>query len=439
MKKFYLLFVCLFSLIGYSQTVVNLVRQSDGAIIGTATLDDNFCTQSDTTTTETDTTTTENGLCLYFEGVPNQCILVDYSFSGPFDFSVKTQGVLDVGGWIGLAGINSANRFLLSNSNQRFWANIGSGTLSKRNTLIFDSGLILETRIYRDNSNDIYIQFNGQTPFYCFSSSNTFTASTLFRAYDKYFKGYVMEYTINGELFDLSEQGGDILTGSNGTVHHIQTNVSLDSMWKNAPIQQASAQVINEGVGGDDVDDLLARTDIISAHEPELIFVWVGTNDALNEIGNQIKPVEQYQDSLDVLITNLKTQNPGAEIAILTVPPCIDSILKSNHDYSTHYGPNNSFDLNVDIIPTFNAAINTVATNQNIIVLDVFNLVLQNLGWLTDGTHLSAAGYAEIAELCKAVAIGKNTIVCFGDSLTKGANVSGGFDYPTQLEQLINQ
>lgn len=442
MYKILLTLLFFIALYGNAQTVVDLVRQSDGVIVGTATLNDNFCIQEQPDTTTTDTTTTQptnNGKALYFEGIANQCVLVDYTWSGSFDVSVKTQSVSDVAGWIGLAGVNSSNRWLLSNSNQRFWANMGSGTLSKRNALTFDSGLILETRIYRDSANDIFIQFNGETPIFCFSNPNTFTASTLFRAYDKYFKGYVMEYAIDGELFDLSEQGGDSLTGSNGTVHYIQTNVSLDSMWKTPPIQQASAQAINLGVGGDDVDDLLARTDSVSTYNPDLIAVWVGTNDALNEIGNQIKPVAQFQDSLTALVQKLKADNPESDLVLLNVSPCIDSILKSNHDYSTHYGPDSTFNLNIDIIPTFNAAINTVATNESVIVLDVFNLVSQNMGWLTDGTHLSAAGYAEIAILVQSVASGKSIVVCFGDSLTKGANVSGGFDYPTQLEQLLNE
>lgn len=425
---------------GNAQTVVNLVRQSDGAIIGTATLDDSFCAQADTTTTDTTTGTPPqtNQKAIYFDGVPNQCISVDYSWPGEFDVYFKTQGVSDVAGWIGLAGLNSSNRWLLSNSNQRFWANMGSGTLSKRNSLTFDSGLILKTRIYRDASNDVFIQFNDETPIYCFSTSNAIAISQLFRAYDKYFRGYVMEYSIDGELFDLSEQGGTTITGSNGTVHNIQTNISIDSMWKNPPLQEASAQAINLGVGGDDVDDLIARKDSIAQYNPDLIAVWIGTNDALNALGNQVKPVAQFQDSLNTLVSGLKTDYPNADIVLINVVPCIDSILKSNHDYSPHYGPDSTFNLNIDIIPTFNSAINTVATLQGVVVLDANNLVSQNMGWLTDGTHLSSTGYAEIASLVYSVATGKAVVVCFGDSLTKGANVSGGFDYPTQLEQLLN-
>lgn len=417
-----------------AQISVNLVRQSDGVTIGTALIDEQFCGQSDTT--QTDTTT--SGTALYFEGNASQSITCNYTFTDAFDLSFTVQGVSDVSGWIGLAGFNSSNRLLLSNSNQRFWANIGSGTLSKRNDLTFDLGLLNTVHIYRDTANDVFIQFNSETPIFCFSTSNTLMLGHIAKAYDKYFKGYILNYSIDGEVFNLNEGSGSTITGSNGTIHTLQSNIDFSEMWQSAPSQQASVQVYNEGVGGNSVNDLLNRTSDVSQHSPDLVLLWVGTNNVLNALGNKITSVENYQDSLQALVQKLKTENDSAEIVLLNIIPCIDSILKTTHDYSSYYGADSTFNLN-DKIDTFNLAIDSVASLEGLTVLDANSLVDSNISWITDGTHISATGYGGIAQLCVTTSNGKLIIVCFGDSLTAGANVSGGFDYPTQLEQLLNE
>ena len=427
MKKLTTLFLLLaFNL--SAQISVNLVRQSDGVIIGTALLDEQFCGQADTIPVDT-----SGGVKLYFDGLASEYISCDYNLTGEFDLITNTQSVSDVGGWIGLYGSNSANRLLLSNSNQRFWANLNSGSLSKRNNLVYDSGLILKTRIYRDAANDIYIQFNNETPFYCFSSSNTIAINQICKAHDKYFKGYLLSYEINGETWSLSEGSGTILTGSNGTIHTLE-----GGSWMQTPSQISSVQVYNEGVGGNSVNDLLNRTADVSQHAPDLIFLWGGTNNVLNALGSKITSVSEYQDSLQALVQKLKTENDSTEIVLINIIPCIDSILKTTHDYSSYYGADSTFNLN-EKIDTFNLAINTVASLEGLTVLDANSLVDSNISWITDGTHISATGYGGIAQLCITTASGKLIIVCFGDSLTAGQNVSGGFDYPTQLEQLLNE
>lgn len=420
-----ILFLLAFS--AFSQISVNLVRQSDGVIIGTAILDEQFCGQSDTIPPDT-----SGGIKLYFDGLASEYISCDYTLNGEFDLVTTTQSVSDVGGWIGLYGSNSANRLILSNSNQRFWANLGSGTLSKRNDLVFDSGLVLKTRVYRDTANDIYIQFNDETPFYCFSSSNTVTINQICKAYDKYFKGYLLKYQINGETWNLSEGSGTILTGSNGTIHTLEGGT-----WQQTPLPTGSIQVYNEGVGGNNVNQLLTRTSDVSQHSPDLIIVWTGTNGSLNA-PSKILPVSDYQDSLNALVIKLGNENPQAEILLLNVIPCTDSILKTTHNYSSYYGPDSTFNLNTDIIPTFNSAIQTVATAHGLTVKDANSVIQSNIGVITDGTHISATGYGLIAALVQPNCSGKTIIVCFGDSLTEGLNAGGGFDYPTQLEQLLN-
>lgn len=413
-----------------SQIQVDLVRQSDGVTIGTALIDEQFCGQGDTI--QTDTTT--SGTAIHFEGNSSQSITCNHTFTGVFDLSFTFQGVSDVSGWIGLGGFNSANRLLLSNSNQRFWANIGSGTLVKRNNLIFDSALLNEVHIYRDTASNIYLQFNGETPFFCFNSSNTLMLGNIARSHDKYFKGYLLNYSIDGETWNLNEGSGSTLTGSNGTIHTLQSNISFDDMWQSAPSQQASIQVYNEGVGGNNVNQLLSRTSDVSQHSPDQIFVWVGTNDALNA-PSKIIDVAVYEDSLNALIVKLQAENPSATITLLNVINCNDSILKTTHNYSSYYGADSTFNLNTDIIPIFNTTINAVAAVHGITVLDANSIIVGT----TDGTHISATQYGQIATLCQNVCAGKTVIVCFGDSLTEGLNAGGGFDYPIQLEQKLNE
>ena len=441
MKRLFLLITLLVSFAASSQIAVNLVRQSDGQIIGTAMLDSMYCTTPDQTpppqdTAQVDTTTKK----LYFEGNGAQFINCNYVFNDTFELNFKTQGVSDVGGWIAFFGGPSvSNRHVLSNSNQRYWANINSGTLSKKSGLNFDLSLNTSTTIYRDTANDIYIQFNNSDPVLCFNSNNAVSFNQICRAYDKYFKGFLLQYSINGELFDLSEQAGDTLTGSSGTIHTISTNIPIDSLWQVPPSAQASVQVYNEGIGGNNTEDLLNRTSDISQHSPDMVFIWAGTNDALNALGNQILPVDQFKDSLQKLVQKVKTENPGVSIALINVIPCTDSILKSNHNYGPHYGPDSTFNLNIDVIPAFNLAVDSVATEEGLPVVDAFTEVSNNIGWIQDGTHINSSGYTGIATLCAPLCTDKLLVVCYGDSHTKGANVSGGLSYPVQLEQLLNQ
>jgi len=350
--------------------------------------------------------------------------------------SFTTQGGTDVAGWIGLAGYASTNRLLLSNSNQRFWANIGSSTLKKKESLTFDYALLNTTKITRDSSGDVYIKFNNDTPISCFNTTSTLTFNHICKAYDKYFKGYLLGYSIGTETWDLSEGSGDTLTGSNGTKHILKSNVSISSMWVNLPSEQASIQVYNEGVGGNNVVNLWNRTSDVSEHNPDHIFVWVGTNDALNS--GKILDSLVYRDSLISLIEKLQTENPSATISLLNIIPCTDSLLKITHNYTSIYGDESTFDLNDDVISGFNSMIDYVSIVMSVQVLDVNSLIASNLSTISDGTHINSTGYSLVAQLCETVCDRKLVIVSFGDSLTNGSNAGGGNDYPTKLEQLLN-
>ena len=213
--------------------------------------------------------------------------------------------------------------------------------------------------------------------------------------------------------------------------------------------------VVNKGVGGNNTANALSRiqTDVLS-NKPDCLIIEFGMNDALNS-QSLIEP-KQYSDNIRAIIEKAQKGNVK-NIALVTVNPVIEKYVRSRH--KEYPFPENL----AERIEKYNQAIKSLVKEKNLILIDLNELVMKNKGASenaeslirntansksADGVHLTADGNRllaeDAAEKLKSVIKPGNTVVCFGDSITFGANLKGagtvtGETYPAHLQLLLNK
>ena len=215
-----------------------------------------------------------------------------------------------------------------------------------------------------------------------------------------------------------------------------------------------SSLVFNEGIGGNNTYDILARLDSdVLSHQPDLVVMMIGTNDVLNS-GNSV-PLDQYEANLTQLVQRIT--NSGSQLAMMTILPCYEPYLLERHPASFYGddGPNGRVKL-------ANVAVQQVAATYGIPVVDTYTLfeLYGNVGetvdslirnevnsGMRDGVHPTPEGYDlignAVADTIDTYNLPTSKVVCVGDSITYGAYVVGagtatGETYPSVLSQRLN-
>ena len=215
-------------------------------------------------------------------------------------------------------------------------------------------------------------------------------------------------------------------------------------------IVRAETQVHNAGTGGWSTRNALnAFYDSAADYRPDTVILEFGTNDAINP--EQMMSPEQFEKNYRELVRLVK-KSGVKKIAILTISPIIESYLRGRFPDHPDKG-----DLNQKIIK-YNDVIRKLAKEENLILIDMHALVMRNGGtgesaanFLRnlknkggkDGVHLTAEGYRALAEEIARNFVPGKKVVCYGDSLTYGANLPGagtvaGENYPSYLWKLWN-
>ncbi len=217
--------------------------------------------------------------------------------------------------------------------------------------------------------------------------------------------------------------------------------------------EKRNVVVVNKGVGGNNTDDALKRFDKdVLLEKPTHLIIGFGMNDALNSA--KLIPLPQYEENLQKLIDSARRS--GIQNIILVTPnPAIESYVKKRH-------PNHPVaDLGAHLAK-YAEAVCAIAAHNNLHVADLRKLV-EGKGGATeekssllrntansnseDGVHLTAEAYRLMAELfiplLKDTVKPGDVIVCFGDSITFGANLKGagtiqGENYPSYLSEQLN-
>jgi len=206
--------------------------------------------------------------------------------------------------------------------------------------------------------------------------------------------------------------------------------------------------LINAGVGGNNTVDLLARIekDCLS-HHPELTTLMVGTNDMNSR---KYIHIDVYEKNLQQLINRIKKVN--STLLLMNLLPVHEPYLMTRHN-SDFYKPEG----HAARLEQMNARIKKLAIANDVLFLDLHHIfkTIGNIGTeknslikneansdTTDGLHPTPDGYRVIGlAVYHSIIQHRPTakkIVCFGDSITAGDGIAGGFNYPSYLKKLLS-
>ncbi|SDQ93065.1 Lysophospholipase L1 [Curtobacterium sp. UNCCL20] len=76
-------------------------------------------------------------------------------------------------------------------------------------------------------------------------------------------------------------------------------------------------RTVNQGVGGDTTDGVLARLDAVIAEQPEVIVLLIGTND----FGNHRASVEHVVRGVESVLVTLRRELPGVRLLLVSILP----------------------------------------------------------------------------------------------------------------------
>ncbi|HCO23532.1 MAG: hypothetical protein CME31_22180 [Gimesia sp.] len=213
-----------------------------------------------------------------------------------------------------------------------------------------------------------------------------------------------------------------------------------------APTEATAATVINAGVGGNRSSQLLKRLDRdVLAKQPTTVVLMVGTNDRLNSGG--FIDIQSYRKNVESLIDQIEAG--GAKVLLVTPPTCVPELLFNRHDRKKYDDQSP-----VARMQEVRTVLLEVAQQKKVDLLDFHDYLIQhkladdqktsllrnpaNSG-VKDGVHLIPAGYELlamlVAEKLQAGEFDTTTVVCFGDSLTKGSEKA---NYPAYLQTILN-
>ena len=147
--------------------------------------------------------------------------------------------------------------------------------------------------------------------------------------------------------------------------------------WYNWKVRFPSFRVMNLGISGETVEELLVRRDHIRERikDPDIIFLMTGINNILSERYDIIIPYRE-------LVRNLTTWYKGATVVV-------QSLLPVDMPW-----------INNDTIRTISYSLSHIATEHDAEYLDVYRHFVDENGkprpglLSDDGVHLAAKGYA---------------------------------------------
>lgn len=214
--------------------------------------------------------------------------------------------------------------------------------------------------------------------------------------------------------------------------------------------------VLNKGIGGNSTADLVKRLekDVLAA-QPDLVIIMAGTNDIANS--RKLVPSGTILANYRSMIVQLKAK--GITVVLMSPPPVDTGYLFQRHDRRLFKTlPNERLD-------SLNTLLRQLAEGTGAYFIGIHQLFVQhdspnrdstslicnalNSG-KEDGVHPTREGYRLMAATIAAylrkkhLLRKKHTIICFGDSITYGAFMTGagtteGDTYPAFLQQFIQK
>lgn len=221
-----------------------------------------------------------------------------------------------------------------------------------------------------------------------------------------------------------------------------------------AETPEAGVTVVNKGFSGRNSRDALRLLEKeVLPLKPQHAVLYFGMNDAMNS-GNLLG-LGAYEANLRELVKRLREAGVKT-VALVTPNPVIEAYVRDRHPKHPQRDGLQAH------LAAYDQAVRRLAREQALPLVDLRGLVESNGGARVsetclirceangggkDGVHLTPAAYALLGRLAFEV-LGPHvkageTVVCFGDSLTFGANVKGagtvaGETYPAALQRCFD-
>lgn len=140
-------------------------------------------------------------------------------------------------------------------------------------------------------------------------------------------------------------------------------------------------KVKNRGIDGDNTEGVLARLDEITASQPAMIFLEIGTNDLALK-----RTITQTSNDYSAILDRIIKASPKTKIFVQSILPRYDD-------------PNRKGGVSNDSINELNKVLQTLAQQKGVMYIDLHSQFVDEQDLLQkklslDGVHLNAQGYA---------------------------------------------
>ncbi len=210
----------------------------------------------------------------------------------------------------------------------------------------------------------------------------------------------------------------------------------------------------NKGIGGQTSTNMLGRIqrDVLDLN-PDLMILLCGTNDLLNS--KKVATYETYKSNIIKMVD--AAQGSGADVILMSPLPADAEYLFERHDKSKYHGhPDEVMAKACDIVKSIASeyACHFVDLHAEFVSRGLPNHNKDNYirneknSNRKDGVHPTPAGYKLMSDIIWAYFVENKlekkykTIVCIGDSITKGGSglvSKKGENYPSYLHQKLNK
>lgn len=211
----------------------------------------------------------------------------------------------------------------------------------------------------------------------------------------------------------------------------------------------SSSQVFNCGTSGITIGSIMrSKIDEAMKNHPTVTILLAGTNDMINS--KALSSYEDYEQNMRNAVKKIKES--GSEIVLVTLPPCIESLLFQRHSRE-------AFDKKPpnERIARANEIIRKIAAENKASLIDLHKIIMKHAPLESeqsllrnpvnvkspDGVHLTPFGAQilaeQIYEMIKMKQFKADRVVCLGDSNTFGAGLKKEEAYPAVLQDLLNK
>lgn len=157
---------------------------------------------------------------------------------------------------------------------------------------------------------------------------------------------------------------------------------------------------VNRGFGGYNSRwGLRIFHDVVLSARPDVVIIFFGANDAVDEKVPQHVPLEEYRTNLRSMVESTQKSLPATEIILMTPPPVYEPVLEENNRLK---GKPLLVDRTCARTEKYASAVLSLAEDMGVHAVDNFYSMdptkPSREGYLRDGLHLSAQGNRKVYE-----------------------------------------